>query len=418
MSRVTITKLNNMTSGKMSEKVGARGDGSLLFECNPKGVKEIYYRYRNFGKDIRIKIGNHLHNNVGISIQEARSEVIKLANLKIIYPNLKTYLLQNQEEQEKKQVEGTFKELIRTYIEHLYIQKKVSANNVEYHLTFYVIKPFPRIAKKIAKDISIEDVVKILKRMLDKGITTGANRVRSYLHAAFNYVLLGQNDPRQCNHYNKKFSLANNPVKKIPLQKDYERVRDRVLTDDEMLKLWNNIQITPSVGLLTSCAIQFVIACGGQRPQQLMTCKWSDYDLKRCTVTILDLKGNRNRKHVIPLTDLAIDILNQVQEVTKDLPWPFTYTGRAPLSVNAISTAIRSYIKYSHNEHFMLKDIRRTCKRLMIDVMINREVRNLIQGHGLIGVDYKHYDHTNHLPEKIIGMQTFTKHLKKVVDLT
>ncbi|WP_201341677.1 hypothetical protein [Abyssogena phaseoliformis symbiont] len=58
------------------------------------------------------------------------------------------------------------------------------------------------------------------------------------------------------------------------------------------------------------------------------------------------------------------------------------------MTVNAVSTAIRKYIKHNEgHEHFVLKDLRRTCKRLMVDAMISRETRNLIQGHGLTSID-------------------------------
>lgn len=81
-----------------------------------------------------------------------------------------------------------------------------------------------------------------------------------------------------------------------------------------------------------------------------------------------------------------------------------------------VSTAIRKYIKHNEgHEHFVLKDLCRTCKRLMVDAMINRETRNLIQGHGLTGIDFKHYAHSKHLSEKQQGLQTFTEHFQKVI---
>ncbi|WP_201341678.1 hypothetical protein [Abyssogena phaseoliformis symbiont] len=78
-------------------------------------------------------------------------------------------------------------------------------------------------------------------------------------------------------------------IDEIPLQRDYERVHERALTDDEVTKLCQNIDAIPNVGLLTSHAIKLVIACGDQRPKQLLACCWSDYDFQRCTVTLYRL---------------------------------------------------------------------------------------------------------------------------------
>lgn len=430
MARITVTKLSKMKSGKTSEKVGSRGDGVLLIECTTRGVKEIYYRYRDHGKDTRIKIGNYSNSGgVGMSLAEARQEAVKMACLKMSYPDLKTYLCNEKrrllidEKAEARDCEGiknygTLSDLLYVYISSLKHRKKVSTESVRYHLDLYVLRPFPDLAQKEARNIIPEDIVKILRRMIKCGITTGVNRVRSYLSAAFNYTLRNQHDPRLEKSLNKNFELSLNPVKEIPSQRDYERVRDRALCDEELSNMWNNMVQVPSVGFLTSSAIKFIIACGGQRPQQLMNCCWADYDLKRKTVKILDRKGGRLKKNIIPLSELAISILMDVRVFTSELNWPFTSNGRAPLSVNSLSTAVRRYIRYQKNqEHFVLKDIRRTCKRLMVDAMIARDTRNLIQGHALTGIDFKHYDHGDHLPEKRNGMELYTKYLYSIVEL-
>ncbi|WP_201341680.1 hypothetical protein [Abyssogena phaseoliformis symbiont] len=89
MANITSAKLNNVKRGKISEKGGARGAGALLFECNTRGVKEAYYRYRMEGRDIRVKIGSYIYKGVGLSLKEIRAKAIKLANLKVSYPILR-----------------------------------------------------------------------------------------------------------------------------------------------------------------------------------------------------------------------------------------------------------------------------------------------------------------------------------------
>ena len=52
----------------------------------------------------------------------------------------------------------------------------------------------------------------------------------------------------------------------------------------------------------------------------------------------------------------------------------------------------------------------------MIDAGVNRETRNLIQNHGLTGVDFKHYDKHDHLPEKIAGMAKYDRFLDSLLN--
>jgi len=51
----------------------------------------------------------------------------------------------------------------------------------------------------------------------------------------------------------------------------------------------------------------------------------------------------------------------------------------------------------------------------MIDAGVNRETRNLIQNHGLTGIDFKHYDKHDHLPEKLLGMEKYDRFLDKII---
>lgn len=45
MAKLTPAQLNNIKY-KLSENVGGRGDGALLFEKRSSGMIEAYYRYR------------------------------------------------------------------------------------------------------------------------------------------------------------------------------------------------------------------------------------------------------------------------------------------------------------------------------------------------------------------------------------
>ncbi|WP_163371712.1 hypothetical protein [Endozoicomonas acroporae] len=51
----------------------------------------------------------------------------------------------------------------------------------------------------------------------------------------------------------------------------------------------------------------------------------------------------------------------------------------------------------------------------MIDVGVNREQRNLLQSHAQSGVDVKHYDRHEHLPEKRESLRRYDALLDKIL---
>ena len=72
-----------------------------------------------------------------------------------------------------------------------------------------------------------------------------------------------------------RFKLAGIPATFVPRIKEFESVRDRVLTDDELRRVWDGLDaLRPEVGLTFRCAILL----GGQRFRQLLRAEWKDYD--------------------------------------------------------------------------------------------------------------------------------------------
>ncbi|MGL4712711.1 MAG: hypothetical protein ACRCWP_09180, partial [Shewanella sp.] len=57
------------------------------------------------------------------------------------------------------------------------------------------------------------------------------------------------------------------------------------------------------------------------------------------------------------------------------------------------------------------RDIRRTCKTLMGELGISKELRDRIQNHALNDVSSKHYDRYDYMPEKREAMRKWETRL-------
>ena len=440
MGKVTVLALKSMNY-KLSESVGSRGDGALLFEKRKSGVIEAYYRYKHKGKESKVKIGPYqlTRDGHGYSLAECREKAQDFALIRReTGGDLKAFLeekelKQKQLEAERKQKEqfeaakGTLSDLLNSYVASLERQGKPTAKDARYMFDKHVTGPFPELADKKAHKVSIEDISEVLRLMIQKGVTTSCNRTRSFLHAAFAFGLKADHDPRHQLEHGSRFYLQHNPVSAIPRQTDFEKARDRSLNHDEVQRLWNGVMDVKKLGKVMGLFIRFMLATGGQRPKQILACGWDRYDTFRRTLLIDDTKGRGgNREHLIPLTDRALAILEEVREITADYPWPFATNHKAPIRLDSLSTAFTRYCVSLEEEakkagkavpeRFTAKDIRRTAHYLMVDAGLTREERNLLQNHAQTGIDTKHYNRHDQLPEKREAIRKYDAWLTKVIE--
>jgi hypothetical protein len=183
---------------RVSEDTNRRGVGRLIVEVKPTGNRYLFYKYfqKLNGKSNKtlISLGRYKSSPraSGISLADARTKVLEFENLQRNGKDPKAYLvakkLDEQEESRKivqKKSHGTFDDLLNAYLEKMESDGKRSVQQVRRSLKTYVRDPFPELLPVRAKKIDTDDIRRIISRMIANKITTHSNRVRSYLHAAF-----------------------------------------------------------------------------------------------------------------------------------------------------------------------------------------------------------------------------------------
>jgi len=426
MTVLTELQIKNMIK-PISEAVNSRGDGSLYFEKQGDTISAFYrYSFEKKGRKILLDNFKPAHSKApGSTLKELREKSREYSNLKKKYPDLKGHF---EYEKKQKQLEaqikantGSFEDMLNSYIDSLSNPNTQKA--VRNLFKRDVINPFQELAETKASDITVNDIVLILKRLfqrkvttrqgkqLDRTVTTGGNRLRTYLSAAFSHAVMATNDPLK---QDKIFNVQVNPVLNIPKQTQFEKTQDRSLSLEEVKHLLTHIDKTNGVSEIKAQTIKFLFYVAGQRPLQVLRETWDSYDYRKKTLHITDTKGRGSkREYLTPITPRAFAILDSLP--TQDKAYPFTTDGETAIRVETLLKAIQKYCKQYDVEKFTLRDIRRTCKNLLIEAGVNRETRNLIQNHGLTGVDFKHYDKHDHLPEKISGMNKYDQLLEKLL---
>lgn len=443
MSNLTDLEVKNLSEDSYKTESLGRGRGAFMIRKRGKSY-QAFYRYWRGKQKAMVPIGSYSPPRTkvsGLSLKEIREKATALATLRqqISPQDLKEYLeqqeadRQQQAEEKRRQAEiessyGTLEDLCTSYLSDMEIKGLKSVKTVRNALNLYCLEAFPKLAKAKARDITPDDIVAIIRKMMEQGITTTCNRVRSYLMTAFNYGMKADHNPRQLTEHGKRFNIDFNPVMAVPKQADYERVRDRRLSDDEIYDMWINVHQgksswSPVYGLF----VRFCLACFGNRPEQLNDVKWSDIDFRMKTLRFTDFKGKHGtpKKRIVPLTPTALDILEQVKSVSGDYSWPFSTSGKTPIRTDNVANFLRAYndwrskqLKEKNREvpdTWTQKDLRTTATGLLTRLRIPKEQRYLLQSREDGSVESKHYDHDDRLEEKWDAAMIYDDCLQKII---
>lgn len=368
---------------EVSDGRSARGEGVLMIRVRPNGAKEFFFRRRVNGKKPKVKLGNW----PALGLAEAR-DLCRVKKEVVVAP-------------------GTLQNLMDAYVTKLREQDAVSVEDVAWSFNRYVIKPFPELADRPVALIGPAEIRNIIAKMISAGITTYCNRVRARLHAAFQMGLEQEFNPRSYQQSATKFGLVSNPVASVPVQSDWENPGERALTQKELAILW---QMLPEhLSLVTSELIKFLIASGGQRPEQLLAVPRQQYYDDHVLIRNKKTKDGRPVIHAVPYNELMLGCLHTMKEVSETSVFLFEgKTEGKSLHANSLSRAVtKLYGRHADKFEgpFTLRDIRRTCKTLMGVAGIEKELKDRIQGHAFSDVSSKHYDRYDYFKEKQASLE-------------
>ncbi len=409
---------------KVSEE-GVKGEGRLIVKVLTNGRREFYYRYREASTDKTIRIGRHQlkTNDGGITLAEAREKLGLLIKQHKTHGDIKVHRIQQADVTRREELQesrkGTLEQLLNGYIEKMRSSGKKSVSDVANMFNNHIIVPFPDLIKIKAKDIQAIDLVEVLARMVNKGITRRVNLMRACLHAAFAWGSKADHNPVRASKEAALFGINSNPVASIPIEADFEQVGTRNLSETELGKLWYALE---KINSLPAKTLQVTLALGGQRLEQLTLSQWQDLDESKCILTLRDPKGNgAPRDHLLPLSDWVLQLLAEFKLANSDGKYIFSTTrGDIPVRTETLSHMINDISKKlqadEQIEPFRMGDLRRTTETLLGSLGVDLQTRAWLLSHGRnSGIQKKHYDQFEYLPQKTAALKKWHKFLSKVI---
>ncbi len=361
---------------------GRRNTGRVGIAVYPNGIKEFCFRSFSGGKSTITPLGQYPE----ITLEEAFS---KAEFLGVVLHKKTSFSYMS------------ISDLFDGYIKHLLATGRRAVGATRYRLN-QVLKSKYIMPDLAANLVTTEMISRCLAEFIERGAIAGSNKVRSNLHAAFNYALHYDNDPANINKP-KRYKLKSNPVTPIPKQRGAEKALDRFLSWGELKALIENLTNKNKCPIKSDYArlILLCIYSGGQRPYEIITMKNKNIDLVAKTMTITPENSKTVNFHVVPLSEEAISIIKTQQENYPNAKYLFHSPTKKPhLNTNVFAKHVRKYCKKTGCDSFTPRDLRRTFKTLAGALGVNLELRDILQNHKRQGTSARHYDRYQYLKEK------------------
>lgn len=291
---------------------------------------------------------------------------------------------------------GTVTDLFEAYVASLKAAGKPSWRDAE--------KGLDNIANlmgrnRLARDISPDDVLGVLRPIYERGKRSMADHVRSYIRSAYSWGLKSEHDYRSAAP--RRFKLVSNPAGGIPTEPKV--VGTRWLGEDDYVRLYRWLECPDAPVHPPYTRAVRILMLTGQRVEEIARLHVDQWDAKE---RIIDWSKTKNGKpHAIPVPSIAAELIESITPNEHGWFFPSAMDPTKSVSAGTLYSFMwrqrdRGVIPIVTN-----RDLRRTWKTLAGKAGISKEIRDRLQNHTLQDVSSKSYDRWNYMPEKRAGMK-------------
>lgn len=321
----------------------------------PSGQKSWVFFYFFEGRKRRMTLGSY----PDLSLAKARIEHRNALNLLAIG---KDPGLTKQNERLAARISSSVEDLIEEYLEKWAKPRKRSWKE-DQRILYKDIRP--TLGKRKAKDVTKRDVILVLDKIKERNAPIAANRTLACVRRMFNFAI-------------ERDIVTTNPciTVKAPTK---ENKRDRCLTSEEIKSFWYCLDEAP-MSEITKLVLKLQLVTG-QRKGELITAEWGELDIIGGWWTIPAHKAKNGHLHRVPLSSLALELINALKQFSSTSRWLFPSKNGAKFITGAsIDHAVRRST-FKNMKPFTPHDLRRTAASHMTSLGIPRLVVSKILNH-------------------------------------
>ena len=286
----------------------------------------------------------------------------------------------------------TFKALASRYIDEFAKERKRTWKEDERQLNTYCRSWHA----KRANGIEPADVSALLANVKRQNGPTQANRLRACISKVYSWAV---KNPQVSD-------ITANPARDV--ERPAEEVeRDRVYSEDEIKKLWPAFEQVGAFGVAFKLLLVTM-----QRRAEVIRLPWDE--IEGTDWTIPAARAKNKRVHVVPLSQLALDLLDGRRGESRQ--WVFPSDRDADKPASDPSKAIAKVRELTGISDFRLHDLRRTAATECTRLGFTRFIVDRLQNHVEPGVG-RRYDRYDYYKEKTELAHAWARRLANLVGL-
>lgn len=245
------------------------------------------------------------------------------------------------------------------------------------------------------REIKRYDILELMDAAIERGAGYQANRILSHVRKLFNWCI-------------ERGILEASPIAGVkPPTKEVSR--ERVLNDDELVRILRACrnEVYPFRQIVP------MLLATAQRRGELTEMRWSEIDLEEKLWVIPAERAKNGKKHYVPLSTFALEILNEIPRFL-DCDYVFTTTRQTPVS--GYSKWLRRLSAESETSDWRYHDLRRTAATNLAKLGVAQAVTEKILNHvsGIISGVAAVYNRHNYADEKREALETWGQRLAEL----
>ncbi|MGC9519031.1 MAG: tyrosine-type recombinase/integrase [Desulfuromonadaceae bacterium] len=389
MSKLTNTAVKN---AKPKEKQYKLFDGQGLFLIvKPNGAKWWRFKYRYVGRYKEISMG--VYPNVSLATARKKAQEARELLAQDIDPSAHRKAAR---EEKLALASNSFEAVAREWIgKQKNRLSKASIETITRHLENNV---FPWIGKRPITEVTAPELLSALRKMEERGILETAHRVRATCGQVFRYAIASGKAERDVA---ADLRGALEPVK--------QRHLAAVTDPKEVAELLRAID-SLSGSMEVRCAMRLAPLVF-VRPGELRNAEWSEIDFENKQWNIPAEKMKMKQPHIVPLSDQAINILQEIHPLTSRSRYVFPSARSAarPLSDMALLAAMA---RMGYKERMTPHGFRAMARTLLDEVLQQRVdwIEHQL-AHAVKDPNGRAYNRTTHLEGRRKMMQVWADYL-------
>lgn len=384
MAKLTATSVK---AAAPADKPYKLSDGASLFlVVNPVGPQNLSgsklwrYHYRYNGKQKLLALGVYPE----ISLQKARRLCTEARELLAegIDPSEQKKATKSEKQALSK---NSFEIVAREFIESKKnIWSKANTNTVTRHLEK---NAFPWLGKRPITEITAPELLKVLRRMEERGTLETAHRVRGTCGQIFRYAIAAGKAARDISADLRGALMA--------AEKQHLAALTEPVEVAGLLRAIDNLE-----GSFVVCSAMKLAPLFFVRPGELRKAEWSEIDIEAGLWCIPPEKMKMKQPHIVPLCKQAIEILEALHPLTgrSKYVFPSDRSAARPMSDAAMGAALaRLGYKGKMTPHGF-----RATARTILDEILRQRVDWIEHqlAHAVRDANGRAYNRTTHLEDR------------------